>query len=377
MAEYRLAPVAGVPKFHGGAVGFLSYDTVRFFERLPDAPPDDLGLPDCAFVFTEPCVIFDHVRHRILVVHNTHVQGDPDAEYDRALTKIDDLIAQLQAPDARPLGLFPAGEGAEAPMESNITHEQFLANVARAKEYITDGDIIQVVLSQRLKRDLSPALREQPFNIYRALRYLNPSPYMYYLSFGELKIIGSSPERLVSEMDGTVITRPIAGTRKRGAPPAEDAVLAADLLADAKERAEHIMLVDLGRNDLGRVCDYGTVRVDELMVIENYSHVMHIVSNVVGKLRNDLDGFDVLRACFPAGTVSGAPKIRAMEIIDELETTRRGPYAGAIVVTDGAAYVQAGAGIVADSVPESEYQETLNKARALLKALEMAERGMS
>jgi anthranilate synthase component 1 len=395
MGDYRLAPVTGLPKFHGGAVGYMSYDTVRFFEHLPDAPADDLHLPDCCFVFTEPCVIFDHVRHRILVVHNTHVQDNPDAEYDRALTKIDDLIAQLQAPESRPLGLIPAGPAEAGAVESNISHDQFLANVERAKEYITDGDIIQVVLSQRLQRALSPALCEQPFNIYRALRYLNPSPYMYYLSFGDLKIIGSSPERLVSAMDGTVITRPIAGTRKRGATPAEDAALAADLLADAKERAEHIMLVDLGRNDLGRVCDFGSVQVDELMVIEHYSHVMHIVSNVRGRLRPELDGFDVLRACFPAGTLSGAPKVRAMQIIDELETTRRGPYGGAIgyfsfdgnmdtaitirtvVVADGTAYVQAGAGIVADSDPESEYQETLNKARALLKALEMAEKGMS
>jgi anthranilate synthase component 1 len=394
MADYRPAPVAGLPKFYGGAVGYMSYDLVRFIEDLPDAPPDDLGLPDCCFVFTEPCVIFDHVRHRMLVVNNTHVQGDPAADYARALAKIDDIIRQLQASESQPLGLCPSGLCEEAPVESNVTHAQFLANVERAKTYITDGDIIQVVLSQRLKRTLSPALAEQPFNIYRALRYLNPSPYMYYLSFGDLKIVGSSPERLVSEEDGTVITRPIAGTRKRGATPAEDEALAADLLADAKERAEHIMLVDLGRNDLGRVCRYGTVEVDELMAIEHYSHVMHIVSNVRGALRPELNHFDVLRACFPAGTVSGAPKVRAMQIIDEMETTRRGPYAGAIgyfsfdgnmdtaitirtvVVTGGAAYVQAGAGIVADSVPESEYQETLNKARALLKALDMAEWGM-
>jgi anthranilate synthase component 1 len=322
------------------------------------------------------------------------VDGDPDAVYDRALAKIDDLIGQLQAPETRPLGLVPDAAADECAVTANFTHEGFLDAVARVKEYIAAGDIIQAVLSQRLQRTLSPALQAQPFNIYRALRYLNPSPYMYYLSYGNVKLIGSSPERLVSEEDGTVITRPIAGTRKRGKDAAEDAALAADLLADAKERAEHIMLVDLGRNDLGRVCAYGTVRVDELMAIEHYSHVMHIVSNVVGTLRPELSQYDVLRACFPAGTVSGAPKIRAMEIIDELEPTRRGPYAGAIgyfsfagnmdtaitirtiVVQDGTAYVQAGAGIVADSVPESEYQETLNKARALLTALEMAERGL-
>lgn len=395
MREYRVARVPGLPKFYGGAVGYFSYDTVRFFECLPASPPDDLALPDCYFVFTDACVIFDHVRHRILLVCNAHVDGDAHAAYDSALRKIDDLIAQLQAPEARPLGLLPGDGAEEAPVVANMPHDAFLAKVARAKEYIAAGDVIQVVLSQRLSRELSPALREQPFNLYRALRYLNPSPYMYYLSYGDVKIIGSSPERLVSEEDGTVITRPIAGTRKRGATPVDDAALGADLLADAKERAEHIMLVDLGRNDLGRVCEYGTVEVDQLMAVEHYSHVMHMVSNVRGTLRKGLDHFDVLRACFPAGTVSGAPKIRAMEIIDELEPTRRGPYAGAIgyfsfegnmdtaitirtiVVANGVASVQAGAGIVADSVPESEYQETMNKARALLKALEMAERGLA
>ena len=282
----------------------------------------------------------------------------------------------------------------EAPVESNMTPAQFMAAVERAKEYIAAGDIIQVVLSQRLQRALSPALEAQPFNLYRALRYLNPSPYMYYLSYGDLRIIGSSPERLVSEEAGTVVTRPIAGTRPRGKSAAEDQALAAELLADAKECAEHIMLVDLGRNDLGRVCEFGSVEADQLMSVEYYSHVMHIVSNVRGTLRPEFDHFDVLRACFPAGTVSGAPKIRAMQIIDELEPTRRGPYAGAIgyfsfdgnmdtaitirtiVVRDGIAYVQAGAGIVADSVPMNEYQETMNKARALLRALEMAERGL-
>ncbi|MHB9130285.1 MAG: anthranilate synthase component I [Armatimonadota bacterium] len=394
MRQYRVAKVPGLPKFYGGAVGYFGYDVVRYFEDLPDAPPDDLQLPDCYFVFTDACLIFDHARHRILVVCNTRVDGDPDAAYDGALAKIDDLIHQLQAPETRPLGLIPSEPEQEITADSNFTHEGFLDAVRKGKEYISAGDIIQVVLSQRLSRQLSPALQEQPFNMYRALRYLNPSPYMYYLSFGEVKIIGSSPERLVSEEDRLVITRPIAGTRPRGKTHEEDAALAADLLADQKERAEHIMLVDLGRNDLGRVCEYRTVEVDQLMNVENYSHVMHIVSNVRGQLRPEFDHFDVLRACFPAGTVSGAPKIRAMEIIDELEPTRRGPYAGAIgyfsfegnmdtaitirtiVVKDGVAYVQAGAGIVADSVPESEYQETLNKARALLKALEMAERGM-
>jgi len=394
MREYRVAHVPGLPKFYGGAVGYMSYDTVRFFETLPDAPSDDLALPDCYFVFTDACLIFDHVRHRILVVCNARVDGDADAAYQRALAKIDDLIAQLQAPETRPLGLIPGEAETDAPVASNMTPAQFMTAVERAKEYIAAGDIIQVVLSQRLQRELSPALRAQPFNLYRALRYLNPSPYMYFLSYGDVKIIGSSPERLVSEADGEVITRPIAGTRPRGRTVAEDQALAAELLADAKECAEHIMLVDLGRNDLGRVCEFGSVVADQLMSVEYYSHVMHIVSNVRGTLRPEFDHFDVLRACFPAGTVSGAPKIRAMQIIDELEPTRRGPYAGAIgyfsfegnmdtaitirtiVVRNGIAYVQAGAGIVADSVPATEYQETVNKARALLRALEMAEQGL-
>ena len=394
LKEYRVAHVPGLPKFYGGAVGYMSYDTVRFFEDLPDAPPDDRGLPDCYFVFTDACLIFDHVRHRILVVCNARVDGDAEAAYDGALAKIDDLIAQLQAPDARPLGLEPGDITQDAPVESNMTYEAYRAMIERAKAYIAAGDIIQVVPSQRLQRTLSPALQAQPFNLYRALRYLNPSPYMYYLSYGDLKIIGSSPERLVSEEGREVITRPIAGTRPRGHTPEEDAALAAELLADAKERAEHIMLVDLGRNDLGRVCEFGSVVVDSLMTIEHYSHVMHIVSNVRGTLRPEYDHFDVLRACFPAGTVSGAPKIRAMQIIDELEPTRRGPYAGAIgyfsfegnmdtaitirtiVVHNGIAYMQAGGGIVADSVVATEYQETLNKARALLRAVELAERGL-
>lgn len=394
LGELHVAKVPGLPKFYGGAVGYFSYDTVRFFEELPDVLPDELNVPDCYFVFTECCVLFDHLRHRILLVCNTSVDGDADAAYDRALAKIDNLLAQLQAPDTHPLSVFAQTPTSELAFSSNVTHDEFCEMVEKGKAFIAAGDIIQIVLSQRLSCELSPALRENPFNIYRALRSLNPSPYMYYLSYGDLKIIGSSPERLVSEEEGTVITRPIAGTRKRGRTVAEDAELATDLLADTKECAEHVMLVDLGRNDIGRVCEFGSVSVDEFMVIENYSHVMHMVSNVRGHLQPELDHFNVLRACFPAGTVSGAPKIRAMQIIDELETTRRGPYAGAIgyfsfegnmdtaitirtiVVKNGKAYVQAGAGIVADSIPENEYQETLNKARALLKSLELAEQGL-
>lgn len=394
LGEYRVAATPGLPKFYGGAVGYFGYDTVRFFEKLPAPPPDDFSLPDSCFLFTDACIIFDHLRHSMCIVCNSFITGDPGEAYDRAVAKIADLISQLQTPESRPLSLLPNGETRPISFRSNFTHEAFLQAVERGKEYIYAGDIIQVVLSQRIQCDLSPALSAEPFNIYRALRYLNPSPYMYYLSYGEVKIIGTSPERLVSEAAGEVITRPIAGTRKRGNNIEEDIALAADLLADAKERAEHIMLVDLGRNDLGRVCEYDSIHVDELMNVENYSHVMHMVSNVRGRLRADLNQFDVLRACFPAGTVSGAPKIRAMEIIDELEPTARGPYAGAIgyfsydgnmdtaitirtiVIKGNQACVQAGAGIVADSIPENEYQETLNKARALIKALEMAEQGL-
>jgi anthranilate synthase component 1 len=396
MAECKVAITPGLPRFFGGAVGYMSYDTVRFFEKLPNAPTDDLGLPDNYFVFTDVCIIFDHARHRMLLVVNSRVDdnGNADAAYDAALAKIDDLVQQLRTPPATMPGLCSEARQTDPQMASNMTREQYMDMVVKGKEYITAGDIIQVVLSQRMHRAISPQLQESPFNLYRALRYLNPSPYMYYLSYGDLKIIGSSPERLVSEEEGEVITRPIAGTRKRGRNAIEDAELAADLLADEKECAEHIMLVDLGRNDLGRVCEFGTVKVDQLMSVENYSHVMHIVSNVCGRLRAGLNYFDVLRACFPAGTVSGAPKIRAMEIIDELEPTRRGPYAGAIgyfsyagnmdtaitirtmVVKDGIAYVQAGAGIVADSVPESEYAETLNKARALMHAIDFAENAL-
>jgi anthranilate synthase component 1 len=382
-----------LPRFCGGAVGYLSYDLVRFFEELPDSTTDDLALPDCTLLFTDTCLIFDHLRRRILVVANAYVEDDADAAYDEAVAKIDAMVQRLARHMDRPHLLEsapPVSAALPVPAQANMTREQFMAGVRRAKEYIAAGDAIQVVLSQRL----SQPLRAEPFDVYRALRSLNPSPYMYYLSFGDLKIIGSSPERLVSEEEGEVITRPIAGSRRRGATAQEDEALCAELLRDEKERAEHIMLVDLGRNDIGRVCEPGTVQVDKLMTVERYSHVSHMVSNVRGRLAAGKDQFDVLRACFPAGTVSGAPKIRAMEIIDELEPTRRGPYAGAIgyfsfsgnmdtaitirtvVVKDRTAYLQVGAGIVADSVPEHEYQETVNKAMALLRALEMAENGL-
>lgn len=376
-----------LPRFCGGAVGYIGYDMVRFFEDLPDSTTDDLGLPDCTFIFTDTLLIFDHVKHRIRVVCNARVDGDPEAAYEQAVRKIDAVIERLRTPAAAPAG----GSDLEPPeVTSNFTQTEFEDAVRRCKEYIAAGDVIQVVLSQRFSTKVSA----DPFDVYRALRSLNPSPYMYYLAYDDIRLIGSSPEILVTEERGNVTVRPIAGTRPRGVTAEEDLELERDLLNDEKERAEHIMLVDLGRNDIGRVCRYGSVVVDELMVIERYSHVMHIVSNVRGRLRVDQDQFDLLRACFPAGTVSGAPKIRAMEIIDEMEPTRRCSYAGAIgyfsysgdmdtcitirtiLIKGDTAYVQAGAGIVADSDPTREYQETQNKAMAMINALCAAEAGL-
>ena len=389
LGEYKFVPTEGLPRFCGGAVGFIGYDVVRFFERLPDRTVDDLNLPDCMLVLTDTCLIFDHAHHQGKVLSNALVNGDPDRAYDQAVRKIDALCARLAAP--APAVPPPSPRPKQTALSANLSREDYERIVRSAKEYISAGDVIQVVLSQRLTREVGA----HPFDIYRALRALNPSPYMYYLTYGDMKIIGSSPERLVSMQDGEVITRPIAGSRPRGSTPEEDEALAAELLADEKERAEHIMLLDLGRNDLGRVCRYGTVEVDEQMVIEKYSHVQHIVSNVRGKLRADRDQFDVLRACFPAGTLSGAPKVRAMEIIEELEPTRRGPYGGVIgyfsfsgnmdtaitirtiVCTNGTAHMQVGAGIVADSIPEREYDECVKlKCGALLRAIEMAEAGL-
>lgn len=376
-----------LPRFCGGAVGFIGYDMVRFFEDLPDTTTDDLQLPDCTFIFTDTLLIFDHVKHRIRVLCNARVDNDPEAAYDNAVAKIEAVIEQMRSP----LDISYEKRPVRTPeVTSNFTQQEFEDAVLRCKEYIAAGDVIQVVLSQRFSTKVSA----DPLDVYRALRSLNPSPYMYYLSYDDIRLIGSSPEILVTEERGNVTVRPIAGTRPRGATPAQDLELEQELLKDEKERAEHIMLVDLGRNDIGRVCRYGSVSVDELMVIERYSHVMHIVSNVKGRLKVDQDQFDLLRAAFPAGTVSGAPKIRAMEIIDELEPTRRGPYAGAIgyfsysgdmdtcitirtiLIQGDTAYVQAGAGIVADSDPTREYQETQNKAMAMIKALSDAEAGL-
>lgn len=387
LGRFKWAQDPELPRFCGGAVGYIGYDMIRFFEDLPDSCEDDLGLSDCVFIFTDTILIFDHVKHRIKVLCNAQVNGDPDAAYDKAIAKIENLIERLRKPVE---AAVCARESRPLQTASNFTKEGFESAVESCKDYIAAGDCIQVVLSQRF----SAPVTAEPFDVYRALRSLNPSPYMYYLSYGDMKLIGSSPEILVTEERGKVRVRPIAGTRPRGLTEEQDKGLAEELLADEKERAEHIMLVDLGRNDIGRVCRYGSVEVNELMVIERYSHVMHIVSNVRGRLKPDKDQFDVLRAAFPAGTVSGAPKIRAMEIIDELEPTRRGPYAGAIgyfsysgdmdtcitirtiLIHNGTAYVQAGAGIVADSEPEREYQETMNKSKAMLKALELAESGL-
>lgn len=391
MSDYVLVPEPELPRFHGGAVGYLAYDAVRFFERLPDTNPDDLGLPDCYFMVTDTILIFDHLNHTIKVVSNAYVEDSAQEAYESAVKRIDSIIETLDEPLAATVSEGSGGDSAyAASIVSNQTEEQFTDAVRRAKEYIVAGDIFQVVLSQRF----STKIDASPLDVYRALRSVNPSPYMFYLELGDLHVVGSSPELMVRVEDGTVEVRPIAGTRPRGKDTEEDVSLEKELLSDEKELAEHIMLVDLGRNDVGRVSKAGTVEVTELEVIERYSHVMHIVSNVRGTLKPGEDCYTALRAVFPMGTVSGAPKIRAMEIIEELEPIKRGPYGGGlgyvsfsgnldscilirtIVVVDGTAYVQAGAGIVADSDPHREYEETINKAKALVRAIEIAERGL-
>lgn len=388
LSRFKWVDDPDLPRFCGGAVGYIGYDAVRFFEELPDNTVDDLDVPDCFFIFTDSLVIFDHVKHRMRVVCNPVIGSDPGATYDQSIKRIEEIIERLR--HAPPPNVRQAGKPGTVKPSANMTQQEYEASVLAAKEYIKAGDIIQTVLSQRF----STPLTADPFDVYRALRSVNPSPYMFYLSYDDIKLVGSSPEILVTEDRGLVTVRPIAGTRPRGKTEEEDLALEKELLADEKERAEHIMLVDLGRNDIGRVCEYGSVNVDELMVIERYSHVMHIVSNVRGQLADGKDQFDVLRAAFPAGTVSGAPKIRAMEIIEEFEPTKRGTYAGAIgyfsfsgnmdtcitirtiLVKDGVAYMQAGAGIVADSVPANEYCECMNKAGALMKAIDLAEAGL-
>lgn len=387
LARYRFVDSPDLPKFCGGAVGFLSYDAVRGFERLPSSAHDDLGVDDACFIFTDLIIIFDHVRHRLKVLCNARVDEDAGAAYDDAARRIDDVVERLR--HYSPAAPRNASHSMPA-IRANMHQADYEKAVARAKEYIAAGDAFQVVPSVRLTAEVSVP----PFELYRALRSINPSPYMYFLDFGDKQIVGSSPEILVTVEGSKVRVRPIAGTRPRGATALEDQRLEDELLADDKECAEHIMLVDLGRNDVGRVAEYGSVSVDELMVVEKYSHVMHIVSNVSGRLRPDRSVFDVVRACFPAGTLTGAPKVRAMEIIEELEPTRRGLYGGAVgyfsftgdadfaiairtmLVEGGRAHIQAGAGVVADSVPANEYRECMNKARALLAAVAAAEAGL-
>ena len=391
MQEYHPVAVPGLPRFVGGAVGYFSYDTVRKFEDLPALRKDCLGHPDWAFMLTDTLLILDNVSQKIKVVANAQVTSAKDRDirkaYSEAADRIENMIARLKRP-LRRSGLKRRRK--PITFTPNMNRADFEKMVMRTKEYIRAGDVVQAVLSQRWETQIHTT----PFQLYRALRVVNPSPYMYYLRVAGVELVGSSPETLVRCEDGKICLRPIAGTRRRGHTPEEDQQLERRLLADEKERAEHVMLVDLGRNDIGRVARSGSVQVESLMQVERYSHVMHITSQVAGDLDHDKTVYDVLRACFPAGTVSGAPKIRAMEIIEELEPTRRGPYAGAVgyfsfsgnmdmcinirtvVIKGRQAYIQAGAGIVADSNPEHEYEETCNKARAMMKAIELAEQGL-
>ncbi len=388
LGKYKLIPLDELPRFHGGAVGYLGYDAVRYFEELPSPEADPLKLPESILMFTDTLLVFDHLKHKIKVVSHIYLDGDVEEAYSQAVERIECLVERLRQPLKLSKDMTKSsGTSSKGKFFSNLSREEYGSKVAKAKQYIYDGEIIQVVLSQRLSRKINA----HPFDIYRALRAINPSPYMYYLHLDDCYIVGSSPELLVRSEDGLLTYHPLAGTRPRGSTDAENAALEEELRNDEKERAEHIMLVDLGRNDIGRVSQPGTVQVTQLMDVEHYSHVMHIVSNITGKLRADLTPYDALRSCFPAGTVSGAPKIRAMEIIAELEPDKRGPYAGAVgyfsfsgnmdtaiairtmVINNGVAYVQAGGGIVADSVPQTEYEETVHKATALLRAIEEAE----
>ncbi len=407
LKNFRAVSVPGLPRFTGGAVGFLTYDIVNQFERIRTHRNGNYQeyplreLPEAMFMLADTLIAFDHVKHRMLVIANAHINGDAHKAYDEATARINQLIARLRQP------LYPPMRGSVAngfQLKSNMTPERYCEMVRAAQEHIAAGDIFQVVLSQRFERET----HAEAFEIYRALRRLNPSPYMFFLDFGETQFVGASPEMLVRLEDGIAQLNPIAGTRRRGANEQDDVELENELRSDPKERAEHVMLVDLGRNDLGRVCEFGSVKVQDYAVVERYSHVMHLVSRVVGKLREEYDAFDLVRATFPAGTLSGAPKVRAMEIIDELENAQRGPYAGAVgyfgfptcrdvsaerlygnmdlcitirtivmrydaVHRRSHAYIQAGAGIVVDSVPEQEHQECVNKAKALAEAIRMAE----
>lgn len=388
LGRYQAVASPDLPRFYGGLVGYLSYDMVRYIERLPELTPAN-DLPEAILLLTDHLLIFDNVRHTIKVVALVHITPEISLEtlYQQGVTGIETIIEQLRQPHHFP----PAAPAANAvALTSNMTPDRFQEIVLKAKDYIMAGDAIQIVLSQRFQTPLT----HDPFDLYRALRSINPSPYMFYLDLGDLQLVGASPEILVRLESGRIELRPIAGTRRRGATTEQDQALEAELLQDPKERAEHIMLVDLGRNDVGRVARVGSVRVTELFTVERYSHVMHLVSHVIGELEAGKDALDVLKASFPAGTVSGAPKVRAMEIIEELEPTRRGPYAGAVgylgfsgnmdfcitirslTVHGGQVYLQVGAGIVADSDPASEYQETVSKAQAMVRALELAAQGL-
>ncbi|MGE3314698.1 MAG: anthranilate synthase component I [Planctomycetaceae bacterium] len=389
LEKFPAVHVPGLPRFCGGAVGYAGYDVIRYSENLPNAPQDDRKLPDLSFSFYDRMVIFDQINKTVIAVaHADGRKSDLRAEYERACARVDQLCRELQQKesDLQLTDITVGGESKE-PWTSNFTRRSFEAAVEKCKEYIKAGDVFQVVISQRLSRDTTA----RPLDIYRALRVVNPSPFMFLLRSPGVNLVGSSPEIMVRAEDGIATIRPLAGTRKRGETEEEDRRLAEDLLADPKERAEHVMLIDLARNDVGRVAQYGSVELSDVMVVERYSHVMHITSNVKGRLAPGKSALDALRAGLPAGTVSGAPKVRAMEIIDEIEPHRRGPYAGAVgyidftgnmdtcialrtlVMQGQTAYVQAGAGLVADSVPSSEYEETLNKAKGLMKAIEVAE----
>ena len=389
LSAMKAIPVPNLPRFTGGAVGYISYDAVQHFEKLPSPESDPLGLPESVFMLATDLVVFDHFRNKIVVISHAKMDHDVNAEYARATRRIDEMIRRL---DSNVTASRTTSSLDQPPtsveVETNMSRKQFEDMVARVKKYIVAGDVIQTVVAHRFSRPTNA----HPFQIYRALRNVNPSPYMYYLDLDDFHIVGASPEMLVQIEDGIIQTHPIAGTAPRGTDERDDLRIERELLEDAKERAEHIMLVDLGRNDVGRVSEPGTIVVNQLMEVERYSHLMHLVSNVTGKLDQRYTNYDAIRACFPAGTLSGAPKIRAMEIISELEPDKRGPYGGAVgyfdlrgnmdtaitirtlVVKDGTAYTQSGAGIVYDSVPAKEYEETLHKSAAVLKAIEQAEK---
>jgi anthranilate synthase component 1 len=391
MADYKPVPLAGLPRFTGGIVGYAGYDLIRYYEALGEGPADDRNLPDLSFGLYRTMVIFDHVSKTVKVTANAHITDDPGRAYAEATESIERTITRLREGRGAAVAEVNLVGLPQKPFQSNFTRKAYLEVVEGCKEYIRAGDIFQVVPSQRLTVET----KATPFDVYRALRVVNPSPFMFLLNTPEVTLVGSSPEILCRVEDGVITNRPLAGTRPRGKTEEEDKALEAELLADAKERAEHIMLVDLGRNDVGRVARPGSIELADVMTVERYSHVMHIVSNVTGRLADGMTALDALRVTLPVGTVSGAPKIRAMQIIDQFEPTRRGPYAGAVGYVDFSGnmdtcialrtmvfagkkvHIQAGGGIVADSDPQSEYQETLNKAKALIRAIEVAEVGMS